>query len=334
MREEEDARREAKLKAQKAEEALNISFKSFFDDVFMPDAESRWKPETARKAKEHVANWIHPVTGDTPLREINLTHVKRIRASLSKADRSPRSQQYIFRTFTMVWNTARDHGLVDETCPTKASSFRLPKVDNERQRYLTVDEEKTLLEKIKAKGQQAHDMAVVAVDAGLRFGEVAGLTWGCVDLVNKLIRVINTKSGKDRIVPLTERLTEMFEGMAAGKPNVLVFPNNKGNRQTQIPSSFKRGVVYAKLNEGVDDPKMKVSFHTLRHTCASRLVQSGADLYRVQRLLGHSTPVMTARYSKLADDDLRQAVEAMEQSRKIKSSNGKVLPLQRKPKAR
>ena len=56
----------------------------------------------------------------------------------------------------------------------------------------------------------------------------------------------------------------------------------------------------------------------LRHASASRMVQAGVDLYRVQRLLGHSTPVMTARYSKLADADLKEAVETMERATEIK----------------
>jgi site-specific recombinase XerD len=95
-------------------------------------------------------------------------------------------------------------------------------------------------------------------------------------------------------------------------------------------SSFTRAVEDAGLNEGVENQKMKASFHNLRHTFASRMVQSGVDLYKVQRLLGHSTPVMTARYSKLADGDLRKAVEAKEQERKIKESNGKVVRLRKK----
>lgn len=75
---------------------------------------------------------------------------------------------------------------------------------------------------------------------------------------------------------------------------------------------------------------MKASFHSLRHTYASRLVQAGVDLYRVQRLLGHSTPVMTARYSKLADDDLRRAVNAMERATTIKNNKkAKVIQLRK-----
>ena len=330
-----EAEKLAERRAQEAEERLSVSFKSFFYDVFLPDAKTRWKPETARKAKEHVENWIDPITGNIPFREIGLSHVKQIKSKLSADGKSPRTQQYIFRTFSMVWDAAADHGFVDTSCPTKSQSFRLPKVDNERGRYLSIDEETKLLEAVLKKSKRAHDMALISLDAGLRFGEIASLAWGAVDAENGLIHVLDTKSGRDRNVPMTERLRSLFMSMGAGKPNDLIFPSRSRTGaapkiQGQIPSAFTRAMNDSGLNDGITNPKMRASFHTLRHTCASRLVQAGVDLYRVQRLLGHSTPVMTARYSKLADDDLRQAVQTMERDGKIKASRGKVIKMERK----
>lgn len=113
-----------------------------------------------------------------------------------------------------------------------------------------------------------------------------------------------------------------------GKAKDLVFPTRKGTFQTHVPSSFTRGVADARLNDNVEDPKMRASFHSLRHTYASRMVQAGVDLYRVQRLLGHSTPVMTARYSKPADADLKEAVETMERAVVVKKG-AKVIRLRR-----
>jgi len=347
---EEEKAEARKTKAAQAER--EIAFKEFFDQVFLPDAKTRWSEETARKAEEHVRNWIHPVTGDTPMRDLDLKHVMKIKAMLAsspfpsrskkrsgkrkedasvqtkqvKKGRSPRHMQYVFRTFTQVWNAARDLGVVDAPCPTKAKSFRLPKVDNERLRYLTLVEEKRLLDAVKARSRQAHNMALVSLDAGLRFKEVARLQWGWVDLENGVLKVVDSK-GADRYVPMTTRLLDLFKSMEKGSPSDLVFPNGAGNPHKQVPSSFTRAVEDTKLNDRVENPKMRASYHTLRHTYASRLIQSGADLYEVQRLLGHSTPVMTARYSKLSDKNLREAVAGMERERKIKESGGKVVLL-------
>lgn len=325
MRADAEAERLEKVRKQRAESEANVSFRQFFEDTFLPDAKSRWTQETTRKAIEHVKNWIDPVTGPLPFSELGLKHINRIKANLADAGRAPRTIQYACRTFSMVWNAAKDHGLVDTDCPTKNNSFRLPRVDNERQRYLTVDEEAALLEAVKKRSHQAHDMAVVALDAALRFGEVASLTWQCVDLENGALRILDTKGGRDRSVPMTSRLKNLFGSMQHGRPGAFVFPRQDGGRQLQIPSAFKRGLVEAKLNEDVTNPKLRASFHTLRHTGASRLVQAGVDLYRVQRILGHSTPTMTARYSHLASEDLSDAIERMERSKQRKGA--KVIPL-------
>ncbi len=76
-RELEDQRRESEKKAQENQTRLDVSFKSFFDDTYYPDAKNRWKTETARKAEEQVVNWIDPVTGTTPMNKIGLEHVKK-----------------------------------------------------------------------------------------------------------------------------------------------------------------------------------------------------------------------------------------------------------------
>lgn len=327
-----DAERLEQERIWRAEKNANVSFKTFFEDTFLPDAKSRWTSETTRKAVEHVINWIHPVTGDIPFRELGLQHINRIRANIANAGRTPRMQQYVARTFAMVWRSAQDFGIVDVACPTKSASFRLPRVDNERQRYLTVEEEVMLLEKVKKRSPQAHDMAVVSLDAGLRFNEVASLNWQCVDLEAAMLRILDTKGGRDRTVPMTNRLKALFASMERGKPSGLVFPNTKGIKHLQVPSAFKRGLADAKLNEAVTNPKLRASFHSLRHTAASRLVQAGVDLYLVQRILGNSVPTTTTRYSHLANDNLNNAIQAMERGKQ--KSNGRIIPLRKKACAR
>lgn len=320
----------AKKQAKREEAAKNITFKAYAEGHYFPVAEPGWKPETGRKHKEHCKSWLYPRLGDTPLRQIKLSHVNKVKAAMMKAERSPRTMQAVFRTFTMIWTSARDAGIVTEKSPAKKASFKLPKIDNERMRFLTTEESKTLLDCVRTKNEQAADMAFVSLESGLRFGEVASLNWGKVDMENNSLTVMNTKGKRDRIVPMTSRLHDLFSSMEEGKANAVVFPNRHGQAHKQVPSQFKRGVEDSKLNEDVDDNKMKVSFHSLRHTYASRMVQNGVDLYRLQRLLGHSTPTLTARYAKLADDDLKKAVEQMETREKMKAEDkkGKIVSIQ------
>lgn len=320
-----EAKRKAKALTMAEEERRNVTFDVFFSETYAPDAELSKKPETMRKEREHFKNWLSPVVGSLPVRAINLGHIKKVRADLKRTGRSPRTMQYVFRTFALVWGAARDAGIVDWDCPTKAQSFRLPKVDNQRERYLTLEESERLLEAVAARSLQVHDMTLLALHCGLRFSEVAGLTWAGVDLDAGTLRITNAKGDKSRTVPLTGRARKMLTSLGEGRKGALVFPGRGGKRIQQVPSSFKRAVEDCGLNEGEEDPRRRFGFHGLRHTYASWMVQSGVDLYRVQRLLGHSTPVMTARYGHLEGRDLEDATKAMERSLEAKRSGGKVV---------
>jgi len=76
--------------------------------------------------------------------------------------------------------------------------------------------------------------------------------------------------------------------------------------------TFARAVDTLKMNEGIKDRRLQVTFHTLRHTYASWHVENGTDLYTVKELLGHSDFKMTARYSHLGENTLQAAVKRLD----------------------
>ena len=79
----------------------------------------------------------------------------------------------------------------------------------------------------------------------------------------------------------------------------------------KISHTFFRVVDDLGLNKGIDDPRLKICFHSCRHSYASWLVEQGQDLYTVQRLLGHKTNVMTQRYAHLSANALKDAAIAL-----------------------
>jgi site-specific recombinase XerD len=81
------------------------------------------------------------------------------------------------------------------------------------------------------------------------------------------------------------------------------------------------------LNKGVDDIRLRVTFHTLRHTFASWLVEAGTDLYCVKELMGHSDFKMTSRYSHLGQNTLQDAVNRLGMTLRQKIVEGKVLSM-------
>ena len=110
---------------------------------------------------------------------------------------------------------------------------------------------------------------------------------------------------------MTDAVKAMLTGRERGENSELVFPSERGGKIVQVSDSFDRTVAHLGLNEGITDDRNRVVFHTLRHTFASWLVESGVDLYTVKELMGHGTLAMTERYSHLDPDTLQRAVKTM-----------------------
>jgi len=152
-------------------------------------------------------------------------------------------------------------------------------------------------------------MAHFSLQTGARAGEVFSLTWGDIDLFQGTALLRDTKSNKNRPLFLTDEVKTMLARRQTieAKSTDLVFPDKNGNKIVQISDSFNRAIDKLMLNEGITDRRDKVTFHSLRHTYASMLVQAGVDIYHVKELLGHSSIALTERYSHLSDSTLKQA---------------------------
>lgn len=324
-----DRKRKTHEQEQLRQAKLDISFAEYFNTHYLPEISHANKPETVEKTVSHVRRWIGPVVTGIPIREISLSHCKKLKSNMLKADLSPRSIQYIFTSFEAIWRAAQDDGFVVANAPSKLRSFRktLPKVDNRRERFLTYDEESRLLENLKVKSQVVHDMAVVSIDTGLRWSEITSLTWDRVDLNEKVFHLTRTKSGNSRWVPFTNRVKDILQGIATSEAGEYVFKNRWGNKVAKLSHSFSRAVNEIGLNNGVTDTKMKISFHSLRHTFASRVLKAGASIYEASRLLGHGSVVVTERYSHVVQEDLKSAVRRLESLRENEDNQGKVIPL-------
>jgi integrase len=164
----------------------------------------------------------------------------------------------------------------------------------------------------------------------MRAGEIFSLTWDCVDLKGGLIILRNTKNIRTRFAYMTDAVYSMFSNMDRGEPNALVFPNRNGQKIVQISETFNRAVEKLGFNDNIADRRFKVTFHTCRHSFASWLVESGADLYSVKELLGHSDFSMTSRYAHLGRNVLQGAVKRMEEKIKNPSCNSAHPPEERK----
>ena len=139
---------------------------------------------------------------------------------------------------------------------------------------------------------------------------VENLEWKDVDLEKKVIAVSNTetfltKTGKMRVVPMSDRVHELLTEMKAEENCAYVFnyEHRKLNR-SYVDHKFRDYRRAAGLAEDV-------TFHSLRHTFATWLVQKGVPIFEVQKLLGHSDIKVTQIYSHLAASDLHSVVNKL-----------------------
>jgi integrase len=308
----EKQRKEAEKAAQELAEKENITFGNFWNDTYFPTYKIGRKESTSRKGQEHFKNWIEPVIGKMPLKDIKPFAIEKIKKNILGADKAPRTLQYVLATIRQAWNTARLNGLVIGDSPTK--QIKIPKVDNKRVRFLSYEEAETLLIALKEADTLTHDLALLSLNCGLRFGEIAALKWGHIDIDKGLMEIVDPKGGQGHPAFMTGKVKTMFDKMKSRKPDEYIFTNENGEKLNDPPRVFHDVVDEIGLNNGVNDPRRKVVFHTCRHTFASWHVTAGTDIYAVKSLLGHSNISMTERYSHLAPETLQNATRTLERA--------------------
>lgn len=195
-------------------------------------------------------------------------------------------------TLALTWGKA-------DANPVK--QVRLLRVRNQVERILTPEEEARLLE---VASERLRPVVQIALNTGMRLGEIAVLRWEEIDEVRTAIRVRQSKGGKSRSIPMNRTVVDVLTGLRPNEADSGPVFGVVANPGQFLRADFVRARKKAELTD--------VRFHDLRHTFATRLVTAGVDIVTVSRLLGHATIHMTIRYAHPAPDDLRRAVQALE----------------------
>ena len=185
----------------------------------------------------------------------------------------------------------------------------MEKENNKRDRWLTFEEEKKLLKKCPL---WLRYFTILALHTGMRLGELLSLTWKGVDLTRKTITVLESKNGEKRTIPMNNTILNILKLIGKVRfiktDHVFYSKSHTPMDARNVRRSFQNALKGSEI-EGF-------RFHDLRHTFATRLVQAGVDIYKVQILLGHKTPSMTQRYAHHYPESLRDGVEILDRVRK------------------
>ena len=179
---------------------------------------------------------------------------------------------------------------------------RLPRTLSRRELTMVLDAAKY------SEDPVASVIVTLMLDTGLRVSEVCNLNVNDVDFEDKSAKVIGGKGDKDRIVLFTNRTLERLTAWLPVRENRVKDDNeplliNSIGRRIQ-PRGVQRLMDNLAVEAGL--PKGKLTPHVLRHNFATGLLERGADLVSIQKLLGHSSIATTRVYLEISDQTLRE----------------------------
>ncbi len=188
--------------------------------------------------------------------------------------------------------------------------IRLRKERKGRIRVISQEEESQIVRLLKSAPQgnrrsyypEVADLIEILLDTGMRLGEALNLQYPDIDLESGLISIWINKGDRPRSVPMTRRVRSILEQRQQVhhlKPFTI--------KSHQAETAWK----WVRKEMGLEGEKEFV-LHSTRHTCASRMVNAGVDLYVVKEILGHASIQITERYAHLSPHKLAHAVEVLE----------------------
>ncbi|MDX9788027.1 MAG: site-specific integrase [Desulfobacterales bacterium] len=223
--------------------------------------------------------------------------VDRIRLSLQKAGKKTMAA----RVIELLRRTI-NHGVKRGLIPALPFKIEVPKLNNQTTEDLTSEQLARLIDALNGDVDQvAANVMRLALYTGMRRGEIFKLKWSDIDFDRGFISLKDPKGGKDQTIPLSEKAKRIFSDIK--KTDDFIFPGRiQGSHLNDCRKSFNRIAKAAQL------PKGFRPLHGLRHVYASMLASSGqVDMYTLQRLLTHKSPLMTQRYAHLRDDTMKRA---------------------------
>ena len=286
-----------------------------FAPRFLEHAQTNNKHSTARSKGHIVEKHLVPLFGTKKLDAIGPSDIEAFKA-LALKRLTKKTVNNILGVLHKLFGVAVEFGVIG--AGPKIRWLKAPKPEFD---FLSVEEAKQLV--AHAEPGRWRTMIVLALNTGLRIGELAGLAWDCVDLhggrliVKRAVykgRLDTPKGGRTREVPLNATAAEALRALPRRLGCAWVFPQ-KDDRPDAEPT-FIRNPQHACVDAIVRNAERaglrRIGWHSLRHTFASQLVMSGRTLQEVQELLGHATIEMTMRYAHLSPEAKKDAVRALD----------------------
>lgn len=258
------------------------------------------KPTTIAEEQYYGRWWTDRLDGKA-LHAVTPALLEQAMADLAAKHYAPQTIVHYLKFLRHVFRWAIGRGVIEKS---PFASVKLPTVRAGRTRFLSIEEEETLCTAI---GPPYDAWIRLAILTGLRKSEQFSLRWADLDLERGLVTLPHTKSGAVQYVHLVEEAKQILSRLIPGNTSVWVFPRE--NPETHLDPDNFYGRVYM---TALKDAKLEgVTWHTLRHTFASRLAMNGQAPSTIAALLRHSGTDLVARYAHLSPAHLHGALEGV-----------------------
>ncbi|PKH88640.1 site-specific integrase [Colwellia sp. Bg11-28] len=271
----------------------------FLEEKYAPWLKSR-NPKTAEKTIKAFESSF-PTLMDFQLSDINAWEIEKWRNKRLTDGVKPATTNRQINTIKGCLSRAVEWGAIDSHDLNKVKTLT---VDNSKVRYLSKDEETRLRDNLQTCDTDFLEVIVIlALNTGMRKGELLSLEWNHVNFDNKILTVDfqNAKSGNTRHLPLNSQAFNILKQWQQETDGIgFVFKDKNHAQLKDFP------YVWGALLDEAQITNFR--FHDLRHHFASKLVMASVDLNTVRELLGHSDLKMTLRYAHLAPEHKAAAV--------------------------
>lgn len=270
-----------------------------FSEEYMTHVEAHCTTSTAKRYRNLLDTHIRPKLGHLTLRETNPGHIQRY-GDLRLKDAKPATVRQEMMFVSGMFREAMKRDLIERNPLERVDK---PSIDNTIVRYLDPEEEKRLL---GFAPEPIRSAIIASIHSGLRDGELSKLTWADVRFRERVLVVRQTKSKRDRVVPMSRTLHDLLESLPRHitSPYVFTSPRTGGKYDRFDTTGWREAIRRAGIKN--------FRWHDLRHTFGSRLAQAGVPILTIKELMGHSQITVTMRYAHLAPGNLRTAVEALD----------------------
>ena len=310
----------------------SLKFSDFSESWLAEKVNVRNSNSTKVNYERVVRIHLKPIFGNLKLKDIQVDHANTLVAKLTGQGYAPKGINVILGVLLTLLNDAVQWRKLARNPLYRFKPVKEPETHFE---YWTEAEIQHFLR--GSASDPLHDLYVLALNTGMRRGEICGLKWDRVDFINGHI-IVNrtldrfglsdtTKSGKKRVVPINPVVRKSLERLYKSRRSEFVFAEENGDpldahHLYRIFERSQKNAGFTKI----------IRFHDLRHTFASHFMMNGGNSYDLQKILGHATHEMTQRYAHLSPAHLAKAMQivsfsldegnvtSLEDARKIKNS--------------